>query len=185
MNIKFQEKIFTTKKVIQLWNFGNFGIPEIIPKSPVTLRFSKVSLCWPKGRCKCFQMRYWPNFYVDPTYSNSYFFKVGKRPVFMQATVPATWVRQGMRFFHPLMEILGINLNPTFHKTRFSVPTRFLLRITRVISVPNKWLKVPFITLRYVAEDSNFHWNIRNLIRPVLWVPRNPSVFEDVYIIAG
>ena len=24
---------------------------------------------------------------LDPTYSNSYFFKVGKRPVFMQATV--------------------------------------------------------------------------------------------------
>ena len=34
--------------------------------------------------------------------------------------------------------LLGINLNPAFCKTRFSVPTRFLLRITRVISVPNK-----------------------------------------------
>ena len=83
-NIKFQQKLFTSKKVIQLWNFG---IPEIIPKSPVTLGFSKVSLRGPKGRCKCFQMRYWLNFYVDPTYSNSYIFKVSKRPVFMQATV--------------------------------------------------------------------------------------------------
>ena len=43
-NIKFQEKIFTCKKVIQLWNFGNFGISEIIPKTLVTLRFLKVSL---------------------------------------------------------------------------------------------------------------------------------------------
>ena len=87
LNMKFHEKIFTTIKVIQLWNFGNFGTSEIIPKNLVTLRFSKVSSFEPKGRCKCFQMRYWPNFYVDPTYSNSYFFKVGKRPVFMQATV--------------------------------------------------------------------------------------------------
>ena len=87
LNIKFQEKIVTSIKVIQLWNFGNFGTSEIIPKNLVTLRFSKVSSFEPKGRCKCFQMRYWPNFYVDQTHSNSYFFKVGKQPVFMQATV--------------------------------------------------------------------------------------------------
>ena len=87
LNIKFQEKIFTTKKVIKLWNFGNFGIPKIIPKSLVTLRFSKVSLHELKGICKCFQMRYWPNFYVDPTYSNTCFFKVGKRRVLLQGTV--------------------------------------------------------------------------------------------------
>ena len=31
-------------------------------------------------------MRYWPHFYVDPTHSNTYFLKVGKSPVFMQAT---------------------------------------------------------------------------------------------------
>ena len=80
LDMKFKEKIFTTTKVIQLWNFVNFGIPEIIPKNLVTLRFSKVSSFEPKGRCKCFQMRYWTNFYVDPTYSNSYFFKAGKWP---------------------------------------------------------------------------------------------------------
>ena len=87
MNIKFQEKIFTTKKVIKLWNFGNFGIPKIIPKSLVTLRFSKISLQELKGICKCIQMRYWPNFYVDPTYSNTCFFKVGKWRVLLQGTV--------------------------------------------------------------------------------------------------
>ena len=38
------------------------------------------------SECKYFQMRYWPILYVELTYSNSYFFKVGKRPVFMQAT---------------------------------------------------------------------------------------------------
>ena len=32
-------------------------------------------------------MRYLSQFYVDPTHSNTYFFKVGKWPVFMQATV--------------------------------------------------------------------------------------------------
>ena len=84
---KFQERIFTAKKFIQLWNFSNFGMPKIIPKSPVTLRFSKVSLHELKGICKCFQMRYWPNFYVDPTYSNTCFFKVGKRRVLLQGTV--------------------------------------------------------------------------------------------------
>ena len=87
LNMKFQEKIFTTKKVIKLWNFGNFGIPKIIPKSLITLRFSKISLHELKGSCKCFQMRYWAHFYVDPTHSNTYFFQVGKWPVFMQATV--------------------------------------------------------------------------------------------------
>ena len=87
LNIKFQEKIFTSKKVIQLWNFGNFGTSEIIPKNLVTLRFLKVSLHELKGTCKCFQMRFWPNFYVDPTYSNTCFFKVGKRRVLLQGTV--------------------------------------------------------------------------------------------------
>ena len=87
LNIKFQEKIFTAKKVIKLWNFGYFGIPKIIPKSLVTLRFSKVSLHELKGICKCFQMRYWPNFYVDSTYSNTCFFKVDKRRVLLQGTV--------------------------------------------------------------------------------------------------
>ena len=44
LNMKFQEKIFTTIKVIQLWNFGNFGIPEIIPKNPGSfIFFSKSS----------------------------------------------------------------------------------------------------------------------------------------------
>ena len=72
LNMKFQEKIFTTIKVIQLWNFGNFGIPEIIPKSLVTLRFSKISLHELKISCKTFQMRHWPNFYFDPAYSNTW-----------------------------------------------------------------------------------------------------------------
>ena len=89
MNIKFQEKIFTAKKVISIWNFGNFGIPEIIPKSLVTLRFLKISLHELKCISRCFQMRYWPNFYVDPTYSNTCFFKVGKRRVLLQGTVGA------------------------------------------------------------------------------------------------
>ena len=85
--IKFQEKIFTGKKIIQLWNFGNFGIPEIIPKILVTLRFSKISLHELKGNCKCFKMRYWPHFYVDPTHSNTYFLKVGIWRVLLQGTV--------------------------------------------------------------------------------------------------
>ena len=85
--IKFQEKIFTGKKIIQLWNFGNFGIPEIIPKILVTLRFSKISLHELKGNCKCFKMRYWPHFYVDPTHSNTYFSKVGIWRVLLQGTV--------------------------------------------------------------------------------------------------
>ena len=85
--IKFQEKIFTGKKIIQLWNFGNFGIPEIIPKILVTLRFSKISLHELKGYCKCFKMRYWPHFYVDPTHSNTYFSKVGIWRVLLQGTV--------------------------------------------------------------------------------------------------
>ena len=87
MNIKFQEKKFTIKKVIKLWNFGNFGIPKIIPKSLVTLRFSKISLQELKGICKCIQMRYWPNFYVDPTYSNTCFFKVGKWRLLLQGVI--------------------------------------------------------------------------------------------------
>ena len=85
--MKFQAKIFTTKKVIKLWNFGNFGIPKIIPKTLVTLRFSKISLLELRGICKCFQMSYWPNFYVDPTNSNACFFKVGKWRVSLQGTV--------------------------------------------------------------------------------------------------
>ena len=85
--IKFQEKIFTGKKIIQLWNFGNFGIPEIIPKILVTLRFSKISLHELKGNCKCFKMRYWPHFYVDPTHSNTYFSKAGIWRVLLQGTV--------------------------------------------------------------------------------------------------
>ena len=63
LNMKFHEKIFTTIIIIQLWNFGNFGISEIIPKSLVTLRFSKISLHELKISCKTFQMRHWPNFY--------------------------------------------------------------------------------------------------------------------------
>ena len=85
--IKFQEKIFTGKRIIQLWNFGNFGIPEIIPKILVTLRFSKISLHELNGNYKCFKIRYWPHFYVDPTHSNTYFLKVGKWWVFLQGTV--------------------------------------------------------------------------------------------------
>ena len=76
LNMKFQEKIFTTIKIIQLWNFGNFVMPEIIPKNLLTLRFSKVWLHELKGSCKTFQMRYWPSFYVDPAYNNTYFFKI-------------------------------------------------------------------------------------------------------------
>ena len=72
LNMKFHEKIFTTIIIIQLWNFGNFGISEIIPKSLVTLRFSKISLHELKISCKTFQMRHWPNFYFDPTYSNTW-----------------------------------------------------------------------------------------------------------------
>ena len=72
-NIKFQEKIFTCKKVIQLWNFGNFGISEIIPKTLVTLRFLKVSLHELKSNCKCFQMRHWPIFYIHPTHNSTHF----------------------------------------------------------------------------------------------------------------
>ena len=85
--IKFQEKIFTGEKIIQLWNFGNFGMLEIIPKILVTLRFSKISLHELKGNCKCFKMRYWPHFYVDPTHSNTYFSKVGIWRVLLQGTV--------------------------------------------------------------------------------------------------
>ena len=92
--IKFQEKIFTGKRIIQLWNFGNFCIPEIIPKILVTLRFSKISLHELKGNCKCFKMRYWPHFYVDPTHSNTYFSKVGIWRVLLQGTV-----RQGRQLF--------------------------------------------------------------------------------------
>ena len=69
--IKFQEKIFTGKRIIQLWNFGNFGISEIIPKNLVTLRFLKVSLHELKFGCKTFQLSHWPNFYFDPAYSNT------------------------------------------------------------------------------------------------------------------
>ena len=72
LNMKFHEKIFTTIIIIQLWNFGNFGISEIIPKSLVTLRFSKISLHELKISCKTFQMRHWPNFYFDPAYSNAW-----------------------------------------------------------------------------------------------------------------
>ena len=72
-NIKFQEKRFTCKKVIQLWNFGNFGISEIIPKTLVTLRFLKVSLHEFESNCKCFQMRYWPIFYIHPTHNSTHF----------------------------------------------------------------------------------------------------------------
>ena len=92
LNTKFQEKIFTTKKVIKLWNFGNFGIPKIIAKSLVTLRFLKISLQKLKGICKCIQMRYRSNFYVDLTYSNTCFFKIGKWRVLLQGTAP--WLRR-------------------------------------------------------------------------------------------
>ena len=54
------------------WNFCNFGITESIPKSLVTLRFSKISLHELKISCKTFQMRHWPNFYFDPAYSNTW-----------------------------------------------------------------------------------------------------------------
>ena len=73
LNMKFHEKIFTTIKVIQLWNFGNFGTSEIIPKNLVTLRFLKVSLHELKFSCKTFQLSHWPNFYFDPAYSNTRF----------------------------------------------------------------------------------------------------------------
>ena len=72
LSMKFQEKIFTFSKIIQVWNFINFGMPEIIPKNLVTLRFLKFLYQVLTGTCKMFQMRYWPNFYVDPTYSNAY-----------------------------------------------------------------------------------------------------------------
>ena len=84
------KKYSLLKKVIKLWNFGNFGIPKIIPKSLVTLRFSKIWLQELKGICKCIQKRYWPNFYVDPAYSNTYLFKLGRWRVFLQATVHKT-----------------------------------------------------------------------------------------------
>ena len=87
LNMKFHEKIFTTIKVIQLWNFGNFGTSEIIPKNLVTLRFLNFLYQVLIGTCKMFQMRYWPNFYVDLNYSNAYFFKLDKWRVYLQATV--------------------------------------------------------------------------------------------------
>ena len=101
--IKFQEKIFTGKRIIQLWNFGNFGIPEIIPKILVTLRFSKISLHELNGNYKCFKMRYWPHFYVDPTHSNTHFSKVGIWRVLLQGTVSAvdrihTWAHKVIRY---------------------------------------------------------------------------------------
>ena len=71
LNMKFHEKIFTTIKVIQLWNFGNFGTSEIIPKNLVTLRFLKVSLHELKFSCKTFQLSHWLNFYFDPAYCNT------------------------------------------------------------------------------------------------------------------
>ena len=90
LNIKLQEKIFIFNKVIQVWNFINFGMPEIIPKNLVTLRFLKFLYQVLIGTYKMFQMRYWPNFYVDPTYSNAYFFKLDKQRVYLQGTVD--WV---------------------------------------------------------------------------------------------
>ena len=101
MNTNFQEKIFTSKKVIQLWNFCYFGIPEIIPKSLVTLRFSKISLHELKGSCKCFQLMYWPHFYVDPTHSNTYFSKVGIWRVSLRGTV---YIRGCRKFLEPTGE---------------------------------------------------------------------------------
>ena len=86
-SIKFQENILSFNKVIQFWNFVNFGIPEITPKSLVTLRFLKFFLQELIGSFKMFQMRYWPNFYVDLNYSNAYFFKLDKWRVYLQATV--------------------------------------------------------------------------------------------------
>ena len=62
-------------------------MPKIIPKSLVTLRFSKISLHELKGGYKCFQMRYLPHFYVDSTHSNTYFSKVSIWRVLLQGTV--------------------------------------------------------------------------------------------------
>ena len=62
-------------------------MPEIIPKNLVTLRFLKFLYQVLTSTCKMFQMRYWPNFYVDPTYSNAYLFNLEKWRVYLQATV--------------------------------------------------------------------------------------------------
>ena len=62
-------------------------MPEIIPKNLVTLRFLKFLYQVLIGTCKMFQMRYWPNFYVDPTNNNAYLFKLDKWRVYLQATV--------------------------------------------------------------------------------------------------
>ena len=132
LNIKFNKKIITSKKVIKLWNLCNFGIPEIIPKSLVTLKFSKISLHELKGSCKCFQMRYWPHFYVDPTHSNTYFLKVGKWPVFMQATVSVVNFFPQIFFFninHPLDSKLSGDSKLLYWGSRhnFSVTDNFIL----------------------------------------------------------
>ena len=116
LSIKFQEKIVISKKVIKLWNFCNFGISEIIPKILVTLRFSKIPLHELKGSFICFQMRYCPHFYADPTHSNTYFSKVGKWRVLLQGTVCQIWITR--KFSHWLDYVIHTFFT-TFRETSF------------------------------------------------------------------
>ena len=85
LNIKFQEKIFTTKKVIKLWNFGNFGIPEIIPKSLVTLRFSKVSLHELKGIVSAFKQGIYQTFMLTQPTATLVFSKLANGEFYCKA----------------------------------------------------------------------------------------------------
>ena len=84
---KFQEKIFTSNKVIKVWKICNFVIQEIKPKNLVTLRFLKFLNCYMKIGCKLFHMSHWWKFYIEPSQSNIWFNKLGKWRVYMQGTV--------------------------------------------------------------------------------------------------
>ena len=113
LNMKFHEKIFTTIKVIQLWNFGNFGTSEIIPENLVTLRFLKVSLHELKGICKCFQTRYWPNFYIDPTYSNTCFSKLANGKFYCKALYVICALQSNINFVYQ-QQFFWIGIGVTF-----------------------------------------------------------------------
>ena len=157
MKIKFQEKIFNTKKVIKLWNFGNFGIPKIIPKSLVTLRFLKVSLHELEGIYKCFQMSYWPNFYVDPIYSNTCFFKVGKWRVSLQGTVctnrmlPSFWNLNSTN--NLLWSFLAI-LCPPIQKTL----DKKLMNVAHGAQIKSGVIFAGIWWLRYPESQFSFSW---------------------------
>ena len=140
--IKFQEKIFTGKKIIQLWNFGNFDMLDIIPKILVTLKFSKISVHELKGCSKFFQMMYWPHFYVDPSHSNTYFLKVGKWRVSLQGTVPS-WIfnHSYYRMSFPLLYIFDrevssdhwILFSHFFFTNQFSKNCYFSINLKKIV----------------------------------------------------